>query len=55
VYTGFGEAIRRYIDGAPAAEGDYTFPTVHDGLRGMLFIETAVESAKAGSAWLKLE
>jgi predicted dehydrogenase len=55
VYTGFVAAIRRSIDGEPMREAEYTFPTVRDGLRGMLFIEKAVESAKAGSTWLKLE
>lgn len=55
VYTGFTEAVRRHIDGTPMPDAEYTFPTVHDGLRGMLFIEKAVESAKSGAVWLSLE
>ena len=30
------------------------FPQVHDGVRGMAFIETVVASSKAGSAWTKM-
>lgn len=30
------------------------FPTVDDGLRGMLFIETVVKSAKSRQKWLKM-
>ena len=33
-------------------EGEY--PTLNDGLRGMLFIEKAVESHKNGNTWVKL-
>jgi predicted dehydrogenase len=54
IYTGAIEAIRAHIDGKPIAPAQYTFPTVHDGVRGMRFIQTAVESAKRGGAWLKM-
>ena len=30
------------------------FPTVNDGLRGMLFIDTVVKSAKAKQKWTKM-
>ncbi len=55
VYDGFIEAVRRHLDGSPMARDEYVFPDVHDGLRGMLFIERAVESAKAGATWVPLE
>jgi hypothetical protein len=32
----------------------YDFPTVHDGLRGMRFIQQAVESSKGGAVWVSL-
>jgi hypothetical protein len=32
---------------------DLDFPTVDDGLEGMAFITTAVQSAKAGGVWAK--
>ncbi len=43
VYLGVIEAIRQ-----PGA-GDY--PTVHDGARGVRFIEKAVESARSAAKW----
>jgi predicted dehydrogenase len=43
--------IRRAQSGL-ALQGGY--PTVHDGLRGMRFVEKAVESAKKGAAWVEL-
>jgi hypothetical protein len=30
------------------------FPTVHDGLRGMRFIEAVVVSSKQGAVWTKI-
>ena len=55
VYNGFIEAVRRHLDGSPMVRDEYAFPDVHEGLRGMLFIERAVDSAKAGSIWVPLE
>ncbi|HLJ12051.1 MAG TPA: Gfo/Idh/MocA family oxidoreductase [Planctomycetaceae bacterium] len=54
IYDGVVRAIRRHIDGRPLATEEYEFPTVHDGLRGMKFIHAAVQSTKAGSAWVDL-
>src|SRR5262249_13170086 len=44
--------IRRVEAGQPAQGG---YPTVHDGLRGMLFITRAVESSQQGAAWVELQ
>ena len=54
IYSGAIEAIRRHADANPMPESQYDFPTVHDGVRGVRFIYTAVESARRGGAWLKL-
>ncbi len=54
VYMGAIEAIRRHIAGNPMKTAEYNFPTVYDGLRGMQFIYTAVESADAGAAWVPM-
>jgi predicted dehydrogenase len=54
VYCGIVRAVRRHIDGQPLRPEEYDFPTVHDGLRGMRFIEQAVESSKRGAVWLTL-
>lgn len=44
--------VAREINGNKEFEGE--FPTINDGLRGMLFIEKAVESHKNGNTWVKL-
>jgi len=55
VYVGAVEAIRRHIAGDPMKTSEYRFPTVYDGLRGMQFIYSAVESANAGAAWVPMK
>ena len=54
VYGGVVRAIRRHSDGQPLRADEYDFPTVHDGLRGMRFIQQAVESSKRGAVWVPL-
>ncbi len=44
--------VAREINGNKEFDGEY--PTLNDGLRGMLFIEKAVESHKNGNKWVKL-
>jgi predicted dehydrogenase len=55
IYGGAIEAIRRHVEGRPMSPAEYDFPTVHDGVRGMRFIYTSVESAKRGGAWVPLD
>ncbi|MBE3561010.1 MAG: Gfo/Idh/MocA family oxidoreductase [Ktedonobacteraceae bacterium] len=43
--------IRR-VESGEKPQGGY--PTVYDGLRGMLFITRAVESSRQGAAWVEL-
>ncbi len=54
IYNGATRAIRAHIEGSPLPPGEYDFPTVYDGLRGMEFIKKAVESAESGSTWVKM-
>lgn len=49
IYKGVAKALR----GEAAFEGEY--PTMNDGVRGMLFIEKVVESHKNGNIWLALD
>ena len=49
IYKGVARAIRK----EPYDHGE--FPTLIDGLRGMSFIEKAVESHKNGNIWVKIE
>jgi predicted dehydrogenase len=54
IYAGAIDAIRRHLDGRPMPPSEYDFPTVHDGVRGMRFIYTSVESSKKGGAWVAI-
>ena len=48
-----GISARRGQVGRPPPK-DLDFPTIDDGVEGMLFIETAVKSAKRGAKWVKM-
>ena len=53
IYLEAARAIRDRIDGKKG--GEYDFPTVEDGVEGMAFIATAVESAKSDAKWTKFK
>jgi predicted dehydrogenase len=53
IYVEAARAIEAEVNGEPIP-GDCDFPTVKDGLEGMLFIATAVQSAKGGAVWTKM-
>ena len=55
IYGGAIDAIRRHVEGKPMQPSEYDFPTVHDGVRGMRFIYTSVESAQKGGAWVDVD
>jgi predicted dehydrogenase len=46
LYRSFAEAL--------VSGGTPDCPTVHDGVRGMAFIEASVESSKAGARWTRI-
>lgn len=48
IYRGAANAI----NGLKTPEGAY--PTVHDGVRGMKFIEASVDSSKNGNVWIPI-
>lgn len=54
IYLEAARAIEAEVAGKPIPK-DCDFPTVDDGVLGMAFIETAVESAKNGSVWTKMK
>jgi predicted dehydrogenase len=51
VYREAADAIRDSIAGKKG--GAYDFPTIEDGVEGMAFLETAVQSARSGEKWTK--
>jgi len=53
IYVEAARAIEAEVNGQPIPP-DCDFPTVDDGVEGMAFIATAVESAKAGGVWTRM-
>ncbi len=57
IYRNFSKTLRAYKEGRTPEANDMDFPTVHDGVRGMQFIETMVEagydSEKKWQKWIK--
>ena len=54
IYRGVAQAIRKHSGEDLGDEVQLDFPTVHDGLKGMQFIEAVVRSAKDGNTWTNL-
>ncbi len=57
VYKNFANAIRAREAGKKLSKDDPAndFPSIHDGVRGMAFIEAVVKSSKKNAAWTKLD
>jgi len=55
VYLAAAAAIADKIDGKPAPERGYDYPTVDDGVAGMAFIKACVESSQNNAAWTKMD
>ncbi len=53
IYVEAVRAIEAEVDGR-TIPGDCDFPTVDDGVEGMAFIATAVQSAKGGCVWTRI-
>jgi predicted dehydrogenase len=53
IYLEAARAIDAKVNGQPVP-ADCDFPTVKDGVEGMLFVATAVRSAKDGAVWTKM-
>ncbi len=53
IYVEVARAIEAEVNGQPIPH-DCDFPTVDDGVEGMAFIATAVQSAKAGGVWTRM-
>ena len=53
IYLAAAKAIADKIEGNDAPEGGYDFPDATDGIAGLAFIETAVQSSSSEEKWLK--
>ncbi len=53
IYSEAAAAINAKKSGAPL-DAEVLYPTVHDGVRGVAFVQSCVESSRRGGAWVKL-
>ncbi|MFB3853535.1 MAG: Gfo/Idh/MocA family protein [Vicinamibacterales bacterium] len=53
IYSSFIAAVGKKKAGQALTPGDLDFPDVADGVRGVRFIERAVESSRRGSVWVR--
>lgn len=54
IYRNFAGHLRAVIDGREPDEVALDYPKIDDGIRGMAFIEAAVESSKGNARWTAL-
>ena len=53
IYRNFARAIHAHIDKKPA-NPLFDYPNIEDGIRGMKFIETVIDSGNNNAAWRTL-
>lgn len=54
VYSTFIAALAKKLRGEALTAADLDFPNVDDGVRGVRFIETCVESSAKGAVWVEM-
>ena len=54
IYRNFAATVRAHRAGRQPTALESDFPDVHDGLRGMRFVERVVENSRSGQKWTKL-
>ena len=55
IYMNFTDTIRARMEGRPASDLELDFPTVHDGARGVRFMEATLQSSRSTEKWTKLD
>lgn len=55
IYRNFARAVRARLEGKEPGPFDMDFPTVHDGVRGMAFIDAVVASSKSEQKWWRVD
>jgi predicted dehydrogenase len=53
IYRNFAHCVRAHEAGVAPDPIHADFPTVHDGVRGMRFIDTVIKSSKSNQKWVK--
>ena len=54
IYRNFARSLRAKLAGEEPGEYDMDFPTVDDGVRGMAFVETVVQSSASDQKWFPM-
>lgn len=54
IYVAFAHAVNDFIRGKKKDAESYGFPGVHEGVRGMAFIEAAVQSSARKQKWVPI-
>ncbi|MDR9407703.1 MAG: Gfo/Idh/MocA family oxidoreductase [Balneolaceae bacterium] len=55
IYVAFHQAVVDHQSGEYKSASDYDFPDVVDGIRGMVFVDTMIESSKSETKWTPVE
>ncbi|MDZ7719225.1 MAG: Gfo/Idh/MocA family oxidoreductase [Balneolaceae bacterium] len=55
IYVAFHKAVVDHQNGEYNSAGDYDFPDVVDGIRGMAFVDTMIESSKSETKWTPIK
>jgi len=55
LYRNFSKAVHDHKPGKKIDASKYDFPDVHDGVKGMAFIEAAVKSSASNKKWTKIK
>lgn len=55
IYRNFARTVRKRMNGQEPNAIDLDFPTIEEGIRGMLFVEKVLESSKSEQKWIKIE
>ena len=53
VYNCFADAVSDVISGGDVNEEEYDYPNVHDGVRGMAFLDAVVRSSSSDQKWVR--
>ncbi|MFN3783478.1 MAG: Gfo/Idh/MocA family protein [Spirosomataceae bacterium] len=54
IYRNFARTVRKKMNGQEPTAIDLDFPTIDEGIRGMLFVEKVLESSKSDKKWIKM-
>lgn len=55
IYVAFHKAVTDHQNGEYKSADDYDFPDVKDGIRGMVFVDTMLESSKSETKWTEFK